>query len=397
MTAWAPTANLADGSYCWRVQVLDAAGNTIATSGTRTFTKDSVPPTVLTKAPTASAPITGAFTVTFSEQVTNVSTTTFTMVIAGTSTAVAGTVTPSSSTPTTTASFTPTSPLVPGQSYTLSLTSGIVDVRGSALVPTSWTVRTSLTVDQLSPALIEVWDRDTHASASGGAYSASRTASTKANFTFTGTNVTLLGRKSNDAGKAAVYIDGVRQVPDIDLYSAATQWKAPVYTKAGLTNAAHTISVIPLGTKQAASSNTWVYVDAFTVGSTTFEETHPAVKFQFRRVTHASAFGGSYDTTSHIFTSDTDNQPYYKLTFRGTDVLVYATKTAASGKADFYVDGVLKANDIDLYSAATTYKVKVFDSAPLADGIHILTVKVTGIKRAAATGTDVALDYVTLQ
>ena len=32
MSAWAPTAAIADGTYCWRVKVLDAAGNSIATS-----------------------------------------------------------------------------------------------------------------------------------------------------------------------------------------------------------------------------------------------------------------------------------------------------------------------------------------------------------------------------
>ncbi len=37
MTAWAPITAYANGSYCWRVKALDAAGNTISTSSTRTF------------------------------------------------------------------------------------------------------------------------------------------------------------------------------------------------------------------------------------------------------------------------------------------------------------------------------------------------------------------------
>ena len=209
----------------------------------------------------------------------------------------------------------------------------------------------------------------------------------------------MLGRKATDAGKAEVYLDGVRQVPDIDLYTFHDPVEdEPIYTKTGLTSAAHNVTIIPLGTKQAASTNTWIYVDAFTVGATTYEETNAAVKFQFRRVEPPRArTPGRTTRRTSTTTGDTDNLPYYKLTFRGTDVLVYATKTASSGKADFYIDGVLKANDVDLYTAATTYKVKVFDSVPLADGVHILTVKVTGLKRTAATGTDVALDYVTLQ
>ena len=44
MTAWAPITAYANGSYCWRVKALDAAGNTISTSSTRTFTIGTTPP-----------------------------------------------------------------------------------------------------------------------------------------------------------------------------------------------------------------------------------------------------------------------------------------------------------------------------------------------------------------
>ena len=45
MTAWAPITAYANGSYCWRrVTALDAAGNTISTSSTRTFTIGTTPP-----------------------------------------------------------------------------------------------------------------------------------------------------------------------------------------------------------------------------------------------------------------------------------------------------------------------------------------------------------------
>jgi len=304
-------------------------------------------------------------------------------------------VTPSSTTLTTTATFTPTSPLVPGQSYTLTLTSGITDKVANALTTTSWTVRTALVVDQTSPALVEVWDRDTNASASGGGYSAARLSGAKSTFTFTGTNVTLVGRKATDAGKADVYLDGVKQAT-VDFYNAATQWKANVWTKTGLASAKHTVTVMVLGTKQAAATDTWVYVDAFKVGTTSYEESNTAVKDQHRRTVTASAFGGSYDVTNHLATGDTGDKPLFKLVFRGTDILVDATKTSSSGTAAVYVDGVLKAT-IDLYAASTTYKARVFDSATLSDGIHTLIIKATGTKAAASTGTSVSLDQVTLK
>ncbi len=44
MTSWAPTTAYADGSYCWRIKALDAAGNVLNTSNTRTFNIGAAPP-----------------------------------------------------------------------------------------------------------------------------------------------------------------------------------------------------------------------------------------------------------------------------------------------------------------------------------------------------------------
>lgn len=44
MTSWAPTAAYANGTYCWRVRALDAAGNVISTSANRTFSIGTPPP-----------------------------------------------------------------------------------------------------------------------------------------------------------------------------------------------------------------------------------------------------------------------------------------------------------------------------------------------------------------
>jgi hypothetical protein len=44
MTSWAPITTYADGSYCWRIKALDAVGNTISMSNTRTFSVGAAPP-----------------------------------------------------------------------------------------------------------------------------------------------------------------------------------------------------------------------------------------------------------------------------------------------------------------------------------------------------------------
>ena len=58
--SWSPTAAISDGSYYWRVQVLDgsSAANVLATSAPARCTKDGTAPTVRTVGPTSALPIT---------------------------------------------------------------------------------------------------------------------------------------------------------------------------------------------------------------------------------------------------------------------------------------------------------------------------------------------------
>jgi hypothetical protein len=44
MTSWAPITAYANGSYCWRIKALDAAGNVLNTSNSRTFNIGTAPP-----------------------------------------------------------------------------------------------------------------------------------------------------------------------------------------------------------------------------------------------------------------------------------------------------------------------------------------------------------------
>jgi Big-like domain-containing protein len=392
MTSYAPTRLYTDGRYYWRVQVLDAQNNVLSTSASRTFRKDNTIPIVTSKSPLTVAPITGAFSVVFSEAVTGVSATTFKMVLAGTVTAVAGTVaTPSA----TTATLTPSAALMPGQSYTLSLSSAIEDLSGNSLVATSWTVRASTIVENTSSALIAVWDRDYSTSASGGAFSASRTGYSKKRFTFSGTNVTVLGRRAPDGGYARVYLDGVYQA-QVSFYAAANQWKVPVWSKTGLADAAHTVEVLPLATKPTASTSTWVYVDAFQVGAVVTEELNAAVQDFFRRVLTSSASGGSYELSSHLASGDTAQKPYYQITFKGTGFNWYATRSVYGGTAAVYIDNVARAT-VNLYSATAAYKVKVYASPTLTNGVHTLRIYLNGTKSTTSKGYDVSLDWVAVR
>ena len=82
-------------------------------------------------------------------------------------------------------------------------------------------------------------------------------------FTFWGTSIEwhmILGAAN---GKAAVYIDGVLNTT-VDSYRSSTMVGFLRIT--GLIDAMHTIKIVPLGTRSAASHGTLVTIDRFVVG-----------------------------------------------------------------------------------------------------------------------------------
>lgn len=126
---------LADGKYYVKASVRDEAGH-VTEKLFRSFTKDTAAPQVGQYSPgqNTQAPVSAKITVKFNEPVLNVSAGTFT--VAG----VTGVV--SYDTATNSAVFTPSAALAYGKVYTVTLTSGITDRAGNALLPLSWQFKT---------------------------------------------------------------------------------------------------------------------------------------------------------------------------------------------------------------------------------------------------------------
>ena len=387
MTAWAPKAVLANGTYYWRVNGLNASGQVVATSATFSFTVDSTRPTVVVS-PASSMAITSAFTATFSEPVTGVDDTDFSVVIAGTSTMVPGTVTVVSPT---VATYTPTSALMPGQTYTVIVASPIQDLNGNLVQPTSVNVRTSLTVQESSVVIREAWAKWSTGSASGGSLQLAQKGSTKLTFKFTGTAVAVVGYRATAGGYASVYLDGVLKTGSASFYSRTNKHKQTIWSASGLAAGNHTLDIVTRGTKPSASSGTWVYVDAFRVdGPATVEDNSAAVTTKFRRVGTTSAYGSAYDLVNHKSATGKAG-PALTFQFKGTGVTWYGTKGRTYGKATVYIDGVKKAT-IDLYKSSTAYRSRIWTSATLSNSVHTLKIVVLGTKQKASKGYDVSFD-----
>jgi Big-like domain-containing protein len=120
-------------------------------------------------------------------------------------------------------------------------------------------------IEDTDPAVsyIGPWVHGTDPRASGGTYAEVQVAGAVATLSFTGTGVRWLGYRDTNNGIARVSVDGAF-VGEVDTYSPSPGL-AVVFTATGLTSGVHTLTITVTGTKNPASSDTWVIIDAFDV------------------------------------------------------------------------------------------------------------------------------------
>jgi Tfp pilus assembly protein PilV len=120
------------------------------------------------------------------------------------------------------------------------------------------------------------WSRVTGQSGDfNGTETTSSTLNNTATLTFTGTSVQWIGTTGPLNGKASVSIDG-GTATTVDTYSSTTNRQSLIYTKTGLTNASHTITITVLHT--SSHTGFLVSIDAINVpGSPALEPFAPNV------------------------------------------------------------------------------------------------------------------------
>ena len=79
--------------------------------------------------------------------------------------------------------------------------------------------------------------------------------------------------------------------------------------------------------------------------------------------------------------------------FSGIGMTWIAKTSPAYGQAKVTVDGGT-AKTVDLYSASTVWKKKVWDSGALEAGAHTVVISWTGVKSDGATGTNINVDAI---
>jgi hypothetical protein len=221
----------------------------------------------------------------------------------------------------------------------------------------------------------------------------SAVAGSRATFTFSGTSVAWIGTLGPDRGIAWAYLDGVR-VAEVDTYSPVKQLQVPFFLAEGLSPGSHTLAIEVTALKNAASTNTFVFIDAFDV---TLPSPAPQVlRFQEAGATYPT---GVWQTSSAnmLYTGGTMANSNTagsraEFTFSGRSIRWVGQRLFDGGMARVSLDGVVVA-DIDTWAALQEeFQAAMFSAPGLAPGSHTLRIEVLGTKNASSQGTRIVVD-----
>jgi hypothetical protein len=233
---------------------------------------------------------------------------------------------------------------------------------------------------------------------SGGAAMQSTVAGATASFSFNGTSVRWIGRRSKDGGIALVSVDG-GPAREVDLFSRPNEIRTSVLTIYGLSPGPHTLTIQVTAHQNPDANSNVVTVDAFEVEPpilSHLQETDPDVVW---------SAGWVHDDTSNWSGGGVGLQPdgpvggmrfaeiageKATLKFRGTSIAWSGYRGPDAGIARVELDGV--ASEVDMYSPAQKFQEVVFTATGLADTNHTLTIEVTGRKNDASTAARVVVD-----
>lgn len=208
------------------------------------------------------------------------------------------------------------------------------------------------------------WSSVAHSDMSGDSYRVSTAAGSSVTVAFTGTSISVVGAQYSTFGKAEILLDGVSK-GTIDLYAPELRSERLLYRATGLSSGSHRLTVKVTGTRNAASKGTMVDIDAFDVAGTIssipnkYEESDARIVFGegWQRCPSASLSGGSmrFSTTSSASVG---------VAFRGDSISLYGPKAVSYGRANVYLDGVLRAT-VNLKSSSTAFKQLIWSVSGL--------------------------------
>ena len=199
-------------------------------------------------------------------------------------------------------------------------------------------------------------------------------------FTFRGTSVTWQGGHGPDGGIASVQVDGGPATP-VDTYGGTQKFQEIMFSRTGLTDATHTLTITVTPDKNPASAGNRIFVDAFDV-------TTPGRRFQEDDLDPATGlpattYTGTWSRNINRVWSEGAVQradralSRAKFTFNGTGVSYIGCQKNSIGPVNIYIDGVQVAANINNFrpSPVEAYMHEIFRKDGLAPGTHTIEVE----------------------
>ena len=248
------------------------------------------------------------------------------------------------------------------------------------------------------------WTHTTDPLYSGGTKSYSSTLGNTVQYTFSGTNVSLFGRKGPAQGKISVVIDGApAQV--VDCYWPVTMYPSELFRASGLSAiGTHTITAT-IATKNASSTANTISVDYFQVMPSDPGAILRTIAYDLPA---NGTFSGAWSYTPNDLTLFYGGTRAYSqtvgntatFTFTGNGVRLYGTKAPTAGKLSISLDGG-PATLVNCFQPALNinyeYMAKLYEVTGLSATTHTLVATVAtkdpaAIKDANGNWGGVSLD-----
>jgi len=274
------------------------------------------------------------------------------------------------------------------------------DVLGTMTQATSGPAMTRTEQDTPKIAYDGAWYQSSNPGLSGGTAANINTTGGRAVISFSGTKFDWIATKASNYGIALVSLDGGAPI-EVDLYGSFA-FKQKVWTTGIIADGSHTIEIEWTGTRNPASTGTYVNIDAVDVAGTLdqaiagppvvrHEETATALAYTgvWATANSASLSGGSWRSTNVTGAE-------MNVTFSGTRVDIIASKSINYGIAFISIDGGTPI-EVDFYNPTAAFKQVVWSSGDLADGTHTLSFVVAGQRGTSSTGNTVGIDALDVQ
>ena len=236
-----------------------------------------------------------------------------------------------------------------------------------------------------SIALVGSWARSATSGTSGGYHTTSKALNAYASVKFTGDGIRWIGSKGSTYGQAKVYVDGVLKAT-VNQYRSTTARQQLLYSVADLDpKVLHELKIV-VTTKAGSTAAGYVSVDRLDVingtlaspAYTTIEDNTATIVKSGTWTTYQNSrmSGGTVAYSSSLGKG-------FTAKFTGNEIRWYGYKQSSGGRANVYVDGVLKKT-VNFYSSTTqTQKLMYYGSGFDPSKTH--TLKVVILTKSGST------------